>query len=481
MRPPICGGEHSAANFRPTISPQQPMRFSAAATDQQRLDCVRLMELALGDIATQPMKADVYAGYALNAELETIAVESCQCASKLAAAFPAKDPRLNLELARLLAMLGIENAALLERMAEQLTPTSPPHDDIHYLICLSRLPGRRSELATERAAAGLAALQHKMQAQAMYISRNWPERVGEALDQLYARDAALPARLVAHSQFSLPAQAILAQHMPPELQPAAARKLISAVRSAEGDLRWTDELVALAATLPAEEALPALREAWSDFARRDAILAVLAKSPHTDDRSLLVESLAAVQNATIELAAEGLLKLGGPASESDVLVAMQSLKQACLSPRDAASASRWRNCSPPGASRPSQSKTPKARIRWPRTSRGSTGLPRPIRNRRQNCRRSPRQPPPIGRSDWPRSTGKPAMRSAAEWSSRRRLAKSAMPATVRWGPTWLVRWATVPRGSAGGDRRSEQGCLAPLSDDAGRHRLGPHDFGADCL
>jgi putative heme-binding domain-containing protein len=306
--------------------------FLAATTDDERLGCVRLMELALGDIATEPMKADVYAGYALNADPETIAVESCQCASKLAAAFPAHDQRLNRELARLLAMLGVDNAGLLDRITEQFTPTSSPPDDLHYLICLSRLPGRRSEPATERTASGLAALQHKMQAQAMYVSRNWPTRVGEALDQLYARDGALAERLVASSQFNLPAQAILAQHMPSETQPQAARKLIAAVRSSDDDLRWTDELVALAATLPTDEALAALREAWTDFARRDTILAVLALTPQAADRARFVESLGSVQATSIELAAGALAKLASPPSETEVLAAMQALKHACLSP-----------------------------------------------------------------------------------------------------------------------------------------------------
>ncbi|MCI0358609.1 MAG: hypothetical protein L0211_09005 [Planctomycetaceae bacterium] len=306
--------------------------FLAAATDEERLGCVRLMELALGDIATEPMKADVYAGYSLSADQETIAVESCQCASKLAAAFPASGSQLNLELARLLAMLGVDNAGLIDRITEQFSQSTSPQDDLHYLICLSRLPGRRSEQATERTAAALAALQQKMQAQAMYISRNWPARVGEALDRLYARDGALAERLVAQSQFNLPSQAILARHMPSQIQPQAARKLIAAVRTSEGELRWTDELVTLAAALPADEALPALREAWTDFARRDAILAVLAEKPHADDRTRFVDSLAAVQATSIELAAAALAKLGGTPSEAEVLAAMQALKQACLSP-----------------------------------------------------------------------------------------------------------------------------------------------------
>ncbi|MEX2176720.1 MAG: PVC-type heme-binding CxxCH protein [Pirellulaceae bacterium] len=305
--------------------------FLDAKTDRQRLDCVRLMELALGDINTDPMQADVYAGYALSATPEALAAAASEWGERLANEFPTQDSQLNLELARLLAMLGVENGGLLERLAQQFTEASAPSHDIHYSIVLSRLPGRRSQLATERTADGLARMQPKMQAQAMYVSRNWPARVGEALAQLLDRDPALSSALVQHSRFNQPAQALLAMDMPPETQQAAARKLLAALAE-EDEPRWSDELVSLVALLPAAESFPALRLAWSDFARRDAVLSVLAKDPQPEDRPLFVESLGSVQPASVELAAEALARLEAPGDEAELLAVMAALKQACLAP-----------------------------------------------------------------------------------------------------------------------------------------------------
>jgi putative heme-binding domain-containing protein len=104
------------------------------------------------------------------------------------------------------------------------------------------------------------------------------------------------------------------------------------VADSQGELRWTDELVALASSLSPEESLPALRLAWEDFARRDAIIEVLAKSPQPGDRPLLVESLAAVQATTVERAARALSALGEQADEKDIFAALAALKQACLAP-----------------------------------------------------------------------------------------------------------------------------------------------------
>ena len=306
--------------------------FVAAQTDGERLNAVRLMELSLGDINTQPMQDDVYAGYSLSAADEAIAEAGGRWGVKLAGAFPAADANLNLELARLLGMLEAEDPQFLERIGQQLTETSRPEHDVHYLIVLSRLPGERSVLATERTALGIARLHHKMHAQAMYISRNWPARVGEALAQLYEHDSALPAAVIATSEFNLPAQAMLAAHMPEADRLAAARKLLRALTQSHGELRWTDELVSLAAALPPEESLPALRLAWEDFARRDAIVDVLAKIGQPADRPLLVESLSAVQGATVERAALALAKLDQAASENEIFAALAALKQATLAP-----------------------------------------------------------------------------------------------------------------------------------------------------
>jgi putative membrane-bound dehydrogenase-like protein len=305
--------------------------FGEADDDRQRLDCIRLMQLALGDIDTQQMQQDVYAGYALRADEAQLAAAASHGGAKLAAAFPLADRAANRELARLVAMLGVDDTSLVERIAAELTAESHPTDDLHYLICLSRLPAARSELATERVAAGLARLQPKMQAASLYESRNWPTRVLEALAQLYVLDAKLPPAVIRQSEFAQPAQALLAVPMNTADRQAAARRLLAAARDSD-EPRWTDRMVALIGELPPEESLPALRLAWADFSLRDAILRVLAASPHTDDRPLFVQSLASPQADTIERAAKALATLGPPASADELLAVLLALKQACLAP-----------------------------------------------------------------------------------------------------------------------------------------------------
>jgi putative membrane-bound dehydrogenase-like protein len=305
--------------------------LAAAENDRERLDCVRLMELTLGDIDTKQMQEDVYAGYALRADETQRSAAATHGGAKLVTAFPCQSADTNRELARLVAMLGIDDSSLVERIAAQLTAESHPTDDLHYLICLSRLPGTRTELATERVAEGLARLQPKMQAASLYESRNWPTRVLEAIAQLYDLDPALPAAVIRQSEFAEPAQALLAVPMNSADRQTAARRLLAAARDSD-EPRWTDRMVALVGELPAEEALPALRLAWADFSLRDAILRELSTTPQSDDRPLFVQSLASAQADTIERAAKALAALGPPANADELLAVLLALKQACLTP-----------------------------------------------------------------------------------------------------------------------------------------------------
>lgn len=304
--------------------------FFAAQGDRDRLSAVRLMELTLQDINTRPMTSDVYAGYTLNADAEVVAAAARTFGTKLGAAFPTRDKSLNLELARLLAMLGVDDPALIDRLSREWTATTPPEQDVHYLICLSRLPAVRSRAATQRTAEGLARLHLKLQKAAMYVSRNWPLRVGEAASELLRLDPELAPALIACADFKLPVQAVFARTLPTAQQQAAARKLAQIVAESSDDLRWCGDLVEIVAALPDEEAFATLRRAWHDFTVRDAIVTALARAPQAQDRARFVESLASVQPTTVQTAAAALETLKGSANEIELLAAFRSLQQACF-------------------------------------------------------------------------------------------------------------------------------------------------------
>jgi putative membrane-bound dehydrogenase-like protein len=296
-----------------------------------KLDAVRCMQLALGDLHVQPDQPEVYSGYSGNGCGKLKAEDRAHIVAHLAPFFPTDDAELNCELARLLGMLNAEHAGLLEAMASQWTAGSTPHDDIHYLIVFSRLGGPRPADVTRKAARALVGLQYKMAAGRMYPSRNWPLRVGECFDQLLARDPALGQAVLGDSAFGLADHSLYAAHMRELDRPAAARKLLAAALTStnEDESPWTGELVEVVGSLPAAESLPILREQWTDFGLRDAIALVLARESEEIDRQRLVEALDSTQPDVIVRAAEALSRLSSPATASEIAAAMRVLRQYC--------------------------------------------------------------------------------------------------------------------------------------------------------
>ena len=293
----------------------------------RKLIAVRELQFLLGDVRTEVTQPSVYAGYIASKPRD--AEDDISFWLNSLPKFPSGDRNLDREVARTLGMLGKDESGLVERMAKVSSENTSVEDDIHYLIVLSLLPGPRSEKATRETAYTLVELQHKMRAGQMVPSRNWPLRVGEMFEELCKRDAKLAQTLIDSISFSLPEHSLFATRMPVPLRESAARKLLRASRKLWTDERWTPELVEVIGSLPTDEALPVLREQWSDFVVRDAIVAQLAKTPQAEDRTRFVESLGSVQQQTVEVAAGALARIEWDATADELLAAMQALRQAC--------------------------------------------------------------------------------------------------------------------------------------------------------
>ncbi len=314
--------------FRGKLRPEHAVDavalFVEAEDDARRLEAVRLIQAALGDLRVEPTQPDVYAGYTLRAEAADL--------DRVRQAWhfhETDDPALFAEQGRLAAALGVDvNDTPYSDGAVWHSDDRTIEQQVHDLIVLSRLSGHRNEIVTAGAADVLVRLQGKMAAAQLYPSRNWPLRVGEALVELYRRDPALPEVIVEHPEFGLPEHSLLAAPMPAEQRRTATRRIIE--RSADDeDARWSGDLVDLVAELPDDEALPVLRRQWHDFSIRDAIAPVLARRPQAEDRARFVATLESAQPSVVETAAVALRSIGGEASTPEMATALRRLREFC--------------------------------------------------------------------------------------------------------------------------------------------------------
>jgi putative membrane-bound dehydrogenase-like protein len=300
--------------------------FAAADKPDDRLEAVRLLELCMGDLRVERTAPDVYAGYTAKRPIADDPALAGRVARVLVDALPSGSGPLDLEIARLLGMLQVEQPGQLERIADRLAAAARVEDTIHYLIVLSRLPGDRGAAVTRATAAGLLRLHHTMEAAGMQAARFWPARVGEAFDALVQRDGNLAEAIVTDDQLGLPDHSLFAGRLQEPFRGRAARRIFDRVGIGNAE-EWTPDMVALLESLPPAERRPILHELWDEPALQESVANLLAKDPAAGDRAILVETLRFGQPVTVRGVADALRTLEPRAEPAEMVQAIRTLRQ----------------------------------------------------------------------------------------------------------------------------------------------------------
>jgi putative heme-binding domain-containing protein len=290
--------------------------------EPQRLDAVRLLQRTLGDVASAKAKGTVWEGYTRRRETPAVP-DSVRAA--LRKAFPSGDADLDRELSRTLAMIEDNDAATLVNVADRLTADSSPVEDIHYLIVLARLQGKRTPEITKRVADSLLALDRKLAKRKMNRDTNWPLRVGELVAELVRKDDGLSAALLAHPEFGRPDHALFAKA--PGFDRRRAAELFVERAKKDREFTWNPTLIELVGELSAEQSRSVLRGLWGEYGLDEVILPILAKQPDEKDRARFVSGLGSAQPATVRLALDALENLPRREDRDETLALILALKR----------------------------------------------------------------------------------------------------------------------------------------------------------
>jgi putative heme-binding domain-containing protein len=288
---------------------------------ETRLDAVRVVQLALGDLMVAKAKGTVWEGY--SRRRNDIAVPA-EMRMTLRAAFPSGHADLDRELSRTLAMIEDDDAGTLAKMAARLSADSDPVEDIHYLIVLARLRAPRTRAITQRVASALLALDEKAVRRHLNRETNWPLRIAEMHAELARKDGALNEVLLAHADFGRPGH-VLFTRCPGFDRRRAAEIFLKKSEESE-DFPWSDELITLLGELPQERISPKLRRLWGQQGVDDAIVMLLARQPREEDRERFVSGLGSTRLDVVMRCLDALEKLPRAASDEkrngDELLAM---------------------------------------------------------------------------------------------------------------------------------------------------------------
>jgi putative heme-binding domain-containing protein len=289
--------------------------------DVFQLAGVRVMQKALGDIGAGKARGTVWEGYAPRKDgIEPSLMRSWRAA--LLHAFPSGNADLDREISRTLAMLEAEGEGLIAQIAGRLTEKSDPVEDIHYLIVLSRLRGRRTEAVSRQVAAALLNLDKKINERKLNRDTNWPLRIQELQRELAAKDERLNALLSQSPDFGRP------DHVQFTECPGFDRRRAAEIflKRAGPDLVWTPSLVRLLGELPDEKSLPVLRRLWERGGLEDAVLPLLARHPDESDRTRFIEGLPGPRLATVVVCLDALDKLPPTADNGLTIALIRSLR-----------------------------------------------------------------------------------------------------------------------------------------------------------
>lgn len=276
------------------------------STAEDRLLALLLVQAALGHWRLEEPSCRALAPFEPAAGDEAVQRIAPRIQAAVRPLLRSGEPPLELEAARLLAMVRDPDPGTLQLVVNRLGLPTAPAVDFHHLAVLARLPAERSEGVTFRVADALLRLQRRLGPGEPRPGRRWAESLAEVAAVLAARDPALGPALAAHPRLLEAAHVPLAAALPLAARAEAGRRF-AALLPAQPRFPWTPELVTVLAAAPDAGARALLRGRAGDPALRPAIVAMLAERPVEADREALLDALGDPQARSAALA--GLAKL----------------------------------------------------------------------------------------------------------------------------------------------------------------------------
>ncbi len=285
-----------------------------------KLEAVRVLQLGIGDFGGEENATAAFLNYTPAEDLSPQERQLDPLRITVAKIFPTGQRVLDIELARLAAMLTPANDALLGKILSRITPQSYPLDDLHYLIVAARLPVTPNPEQREIIARALLDLERKLPLYDLHKDTNWNARVGEIFAALVGHDAELPSRIIADPSFGRPGHVLYMAKLDEKQLADAVAAYVRAVK-ADSEYRWNNDVVFVIGYGKTPEHYELVRNQWDKFELRMAILMVLAESPQEQDREKFAIGLDSPPIEIVTTCAAALEKL--PAKKNDVeLVAL---------------------------------------------------------------------------------------------------------------------------------------------------------------
>lgn len=282
--------------------------FESSRSAELRRDALRVMQLALGGCGPREKRPPVFDSVASPLDLKPYERGLDAFRIKLAKLYPSGDAAVDYELARVIAMLAPYNSDLLTRILAQITVTSHPVADIHYLVVAARIPSDRTARQRAQIARAFVALDAKIRARKLKVDLHWQDRVGEAFHRHAQIDPDLPEEVIAQNGFGEPNHVFYLKELADKHWQKAIDRFVKRIQSTR-DYRWNNDVVFLMGESENPAHVNLVRAQFDNFGLRNAILLVLARKPAAADRAKFVRGLESGQLNVVAACERALGKL----------------------------------------------------------------------------------------------------------------------------------------------------------------------------
>jgi putative heme-binding domain-containing protein len=288
-----------------------------------KLQALRIVQLALGDLTDPKAVGTVFEGYTFRrATTPEIRAKIELACSKIQYG---KDSALETETFRMLAC--IEATVGPGRVLFHITADSDLRDDIGHLAVLARL-NTDDKRYVQMIADALIDLDRKAVDQKVQRDTFWPLRVTEIAAALHEKYPKLGIAVLDHPKFGRPEHLLLVE--PLDIDRLEALITFRLAARMTPDYRWTTGQIALFGSMRESLRHDRLTDLWDRPELREAILKVL---PEEDgDQSKFVVGLEAFDPELVRLSAAALTRLPRFAPDYEIARAVKALQR--LGPDD---------------------------------------------------------------------------------------------------------------------------------------------------
>jgi putative membrane-bound dehydrogenase-like protein len=298
----------SSLQSAPSAAVAANVLTSATSTIENRYDAARILQMTLGDVGPVKNRPVMFDGYAPALSLSSIERELNPIMTKVAAAFPSGDPRLDHELIRLIAMTAPLNRDLFSRLLAGITDATLPSDDIHRLAAISQFAIERSHEESVTTAKALIGIDIKIRKYNLKQDTNWDDRIGELYQALCKVDPAMPTLLAEQPGFGEPGHVLFLTQVPQGLIPKAIEGIVKTIE-ADPDYKWSNDVVFTIGESKLPEHMALLRKQLDNLSVRDSVLITIADRATKEDREILLSGLESAQLNAVEACLKALVKL----------------------------------------------------------------------------------------------------------------------------------------------------------------------------